>query len=531
MGIGDNEMKKEILNFDVSGQIWECFEREAGQKKVILFGCGAFADCYFRRYGDAVLLDGVIDNDSKKQGMRVDEIIPEAFGLIKGEKKISSISLLDSYKTDEISVLITSKNHYEQIAAQLEQTGIKKYFVLSIMESNQRNLLDKTNAVNLDDPMLKIEYAKECCSKEKIENKKVFFRAYADYADHGKYITEALLKLRKDLDIIWAVDDLTAKVPEGVRKVYGRNWKRLIYEMETSAIWVLDLAVPEYVIKRQGQIYIQTKHWASITLKKFYLDAATFHSEPEKQMLWKRESELIDYIVVGSEFDKESCKRGFQFDGPFIMAGSPRSDGLFYRKENKEKVYTYYGLNRETHVLLYAPTYRFNKEKGKNIHQSREIDFDYEAVKNVLQQRFGGQWQIALRLHPSVASAVHFMRLPDFVIDVSAYEDSEELVSAFDITVSDFSSLMFEPAFINKPVFLYAMDLEDYLENEYELLFDYRELPFDIAENTEELCSNIINFNKDKYEQRLKTFFDKYGVHEDGHASRRTAEFILELLK
>ena len=507
---------------------WDDIGQICAGKKVVIYGLGTGIRQFLDKYGGTAYktvpdIKAVIDNDIRKQGKMLGDLLPEAFGTNWENILVQSTEILSEYISEETVILVAGSKRSSEIVQDLKNRRFDSIYVLSD--------ISKPFRVNTKMEEKKQQEYMTSCLNMSIETGKILFLSFASYADHEKYISEAVMSLNADLDIVWLVNDLDVSMPRGMRKVLKSNWKKVFYEAETAAMWIADVSVPENWIKRQGQIYIQTKHWASITLKKFYLDAATFHSEPEKQMLWKRESEIIDYIVVGSEFDKESCKRGFQFDGTFIMAGSPRSDGLFRSKENKEKVYKYYGLNRETHILLYAPTYRFNKEKGKSVHQSREIDFDYEAVKNVLQQRFGGQWQIALRLHPSVASAANSMQMPDFVIDVSAYEDSEELVSAFDITVSDFSSLMFEPAFIKKPVFLYALDLEDYLENEYELLFDYRELPFDIAENTEKLCSNIRNFNKDKYDQRLKAFFDKYGVHEDGHASMRTAEFILELLE
>ena len=195
-----------------------------------------------------------------------------------------------------------------------------------------------------------------------------------------------MLKIKKDLDIVWSVDDLRTEVPEGIRKIYGGNWKRFIYEMETSGIWVLDLPVPEYIIKRQGQLYLQTKHWSSITLKRFYLDASTFETELEKIKIWKREAELIDYIITGSDFDTVSCRRGFGFSGKVLQYGSPRSDGLFHEKENREKVYNHYNLRREQKSLLYAPTYRFNKVLGKNVHESRNMELDFERLKIVLKK-------------------------------------------------------------------------------------------------------------------------------------------------
>ena len=44
-----------------------------------------------------------------------------------------------------------------------------------------------------------------------------------------KYITEAILKFRKDLDLVWLVSDLNVEVPNGVRLVLISNWKKRIY--------------------------------------------------------------------------------------------------------------------------------------------------------------------------------------------------------------------------------------------------------------------------------------------------------------
>ena len=526
------EKRKHVSgNMNLDCQTWADFEREIVQKKVIIFGAGAGSGYYFERYGKCEILEGVIDNDSKKQGFRVDEWIPEAFGLKAGKKKISDISLLDSCEPDETVVLITSINYYETIASQLNQNGITDYFVLLIMEANRRKSLNIELNTSDNDELEKIRFAEWCCREADIDSKKIFFKAYGDYADHGKYITEALLKIRGDLDIVWSVNDLGTEVPDGVRKIYGGNWKRLIYEMETSAMWVLDLPVPEYIIKRQGQLYLQTKHWSSITLKKFYLDAATFRTVPEKRKVWKREKELIDHIITGSDFDTASCRRGFEFEGEVLQYGSPRSDGLFRETENRDKVYEYYHLNKDCRALIYAPTYRFSKTKGKTVPESRNIGLDFERTKMALEKRFGGEWYILARLHPSLATAFEKVEKPDFVIDVSLYSDSQELVSASDVLISDFSSILFEAAFVNKPVFLFATDLDDYISNEYELLIPYHELPFPVAESNEELEQNIRMLNMEFYKEKVKTFLNKYGVHEDGHASERTAAFISEWIQ
>lgn len=532
MDIIQRAMEKELHiseNNKLTQQTWQMFTASAADKKVFLFGTGVCAEYFFHNYSD-IRIEGIIDNDVKKQGFQADDFLWEAFKTEYGKLKIFSVDFLKQYNFDEILVLITSTNYYEQIIDDLEKVGIGNYFVLLMMEANKRI---ESGYVEADNVIFsRADWADVCCRKKIVWNK-ILFYSFGTYSDHGKYITNALLKIMEDLDIVWAVSDMTLKVPQGVRKIYLGNWKRYIYEMETARIWIYNMPVPPYIIKRQGQIYVQTKHWASITLKKFYLDTRARADMQDSAAYWKQDSYKMDYIITGSDFDTESSRRGFDFHKEVLEVGSPRSDAMFHEKEMKQKVYSRYGLDLEKRMLLYAPTYRYDKNSSANakpIQETREIDLDYEGVKAALQRRFGGEWYIALRLHPGHEKEVEKLKLPEYVIDLSIHEDGEEAAAACDIMISDYSSIMFEPAFVKKPVFLFATDKKEYINKEYDLLIDYATLPFTIAESNEELIRNIECFSQTIYEKDVNCFFDKYGVHEDGHASERAADIIAKLI-
>lgn len=512
--------KRESLN----AQTWEEFKKRSVDRKLFLFGAGAGTD-FFLENCKEIYVEGVIDNDIRKQGFFLGDFCGEAKEAERGRLKISSIAILKRYECDEVVVLITSTNYYEQIIEELEKIGIQNYHVLLIMEANKRN----QDGYSVAPTLSREDYAEHCCQEE-IQFNKIVFYAFGHYADHGKYITEALLKMRKDLDIVWLVKDMTIEVPVGVRKICAANWKRHIYEMETAHVWIYNMVVPRYMIKRPGQIYIQTKHWASVTLKKFYLDSATIQGEAESVNKWKYNSEIMDYIITGSDFDTQSSRRGFSFQKEVWQIGSPRSDALFRQEECKKKVYDFYHLSPKAHTLIYAPTYRYSQFSSSYQHEFRGIDLDFRAVKEALEKRFGGEWYIILRLHPSVAKEGAKMAKDDFIVDADSYEDSQELVSACDVMISDYSSIMFEPSFVKKPVFLFATDKENYIDKEYDLLIEYDELPFPLAESNEELVRKIEQFEQDEYEKNLKAFLAQYGVKEDGHASERAAKRISDLI-
>lgn len=516
-------------NEKLDGQTWQMFAESAADKKVFLFGIGACADYFFKYYKD-VRLEGIIDNDVHKQGFRAEDFLWEARGAQYGGMKIASMDLLKQYTADEILVLVTSTSYYRQIIAQLEAAGIRNSFVLLMLEANKR--IKAGNMGTEEDVSEAADFVTICC-QEPIAWNKIVFYSFGTYSDHGKYIAEALLKVRRNLDIVWFVNDMAVEVPENVRKVYLENGRQFAYEMETARIWVYNMPVPQHIVKRSGQIYIQTKHWASITLKKFYLDIKTAADITENVAYWQQDSRKIDYIITGSDFDTQSSRRGFDFHKEVLQIGSPRSDAMFQEKDKKQKVYARYGLSPEKHMLLYAPTYRYDRNRSaqeKPVQEIREIDLDYEGVKKVLEKRFGGAWYIALRLHPGHEKEAEKLRLPEYVVNLSGYEDGEEAAAACDIMVSDYSSIMFEPAFVKKPVFLFATDKKEYIDREYDLLIDYDTLPFPIAESNEELVKNIERFVQEDYEKELDSFMDKYGVCEDGHASERAAKFILGLV-
>ncbi len=497
-------------------QTWEYFEDFKRNKYVFIFGIGLGADFYFENFDDNIV--GIIDNDEKKQGLTIDSFVDKIALKKCQENKVLNVSVLEHYNNDDIVILIANLKAYEQVAWQLESLGINNYFSLLAMESIKRKSLNTV----FDNTIVNI-------TTDEIQQNKLVFYSTGGYFGHGKYIAEQLLKIRRDLDIVWIVNDMTLDVPEGIRLVYGKNSKQYFRELETAKIWIYDNLVPLDFTKRPEQIYIQVKHWSSVTLKTFGFDVSSFRKEKGDIALYKHNSEIMDYIITGSEFDTKSCRSGFIYEGKVVQAGSPRTDILFKESQYKEKICDFFNINNQKKILLYAPTFRY-KRGVYYTPEAYETGIDYKLLIEKLASRFTDNWSVLLRLHPIVSEESKLIKRPNYVIDTSDYPDSQELVAAADILITDYSSIMFEPAFVRKPVFLYAPDRKEYINGERKLLIDYDTLPFPIAESNEKLAYNIENFNQEKYVSQVDEFMEKYGVHEDGHASERSAKFISDLI-
>lgn len=431
-------------------------------------------------------------------------------------KKNLYYAILDEkyYKQEMTEILTTEKGiSYEDWDGVIENDWIGKYHLLEWWLGKRK----------------KQRFFPDDITLPELQNK-IVFMTFGKYMGHGKYIAEEILRQQLSYDIVWMMNDDSVAVPDGIRKISMKNPKTIITELMTAKIWISDVELPEYLQKRKEQIYIQTKHWASVTLKKFYLDAPTIMKDMRVVNYWKKDFSTIDYMITGSDFDTTSCRRGFAFNKEVWQIGSPRTDAIFRRNECKKKVCSRYHLSFGDKVLLYAPTYRFKGKEKANGMESREIELDYDLVKKSLEHKFGGDWKILLRLHPAVADASDSSFYSDFVINASHYEDAQELVAACDVMISDYSSIMFEPAFVGKPVFLFTTDYEDYIKEEYDLLIDMDQLPFQRGNSNHELCELIEAFDEMTYLGKLHAFFGQYGVHEDGKASYRAVENIKQIM-
>lgn len=489
-------------------------------KKIYIWGTGSAANIALTYcISNEVKVAGFIDSNDVKRRFNVGFFVAEAIDTEYENYAILAPS--DVLHLDDPFFIIAAFKQYDEIAAAIKEAGYTEFASISDLTG--------TTVYKVSDSD-KEKYAIKCAQTVPLNNRAVLFSSYGNYTDHEKYISAALQKKESRISILWLATDYFAEFPQNIEVIYKSNWKAYIRAFETATVWVCDMPVHYYIYKRMGQTYIQTKHWGSLTFKKFYMDTRAFKEDPERYQRIKLEGQRIDYVVTGSKFDEESCRKGMGVERGFLNYGSPRTDALFRIDEIKKRVFEYYHIHRETKVLLYAPTYRFDKSRGSRYHISRDLQLDCELINRVLERRFGGKWIIMLRLHPSVIQESNRFEKKGYVLNVSYYEDSEELVAASDIVVTDFSSIGMEPAFVKKITMLFATDLDDYIVNDYELLLDYRSLPFPIAETNEQLADNILNFDQEKYERDVTAFLDKYGVHEDGHASERAADFILGLL-
>ncbi|WP_047983980.1 CDP-glycerol glycerophosphotransferase family protein [Ornithinibacillus californiensis] len=346
-----------------------------------------------------------------------------------------------------------------------------------------------------------------------IKRNKIFLMSYygSQFGCNPKYITEYILGHEdgEGFDVVWAFNNPETYSHLGVRTVRTMSL-RYFYEMCTSKVIITNYRTTTHFKKRKNQYYIQTWH-SSLRLKQIEKDAEAVLPNHYIEMA-KKDSAKCDLLISGSRYSTEIFRRSFWYKGEIFEKGTPRNDLLFQRDERKRKeIMQRLRLHPNLKVVLYAPTFR--KDNSLDVY-----DVDYKRLRNSLQEKFSGDWVVLVRLHPHLQNISRELTDGENVMNVTTYDDIQELLVCTDILISDYSSLIFDFAITGRPCFLYIPDVDSYIKQDRELYFDLEELPFITAYSNDDLEKRINSFQQIAYRNDLQKFLHKVGTFEAGNA-------------
>lgn len=210
----------------------------------------------------------------------------------------------------------------------------------------------------------------------------------------------------------------------------------------------------------------------------------------------------------------------------FWEIGLPRNDMIMHPDAaSREEIRKQIGLSSDEKLILYAPTYRKVADNYFNDSIAIEYGIDPDRVCAAMEKRFGGKWRFAFRLHPC---AVNRDEIPHHCMNLSYYEDMQDLLLAADAMVNDFSSSMWDFMLTGKPCFTFAVDLQHYIETT-DVYTPVSEWPFPQATNNDELEKNILEFDEEKYAAACKRHYKALGGCETGEATKLVCDRIYEV--
>ena len=346
--------------------------------------------------------------------------------------------------------------------------------------------------------------------------------------------------------------------------------------MSRASVWVFDTRHEGYLVKKKKQHYMQT--WHGTPLKKLGVDIETFSMKAEKGVSAKAagaesdkealavykekvaaESSKWDVLLSASPFTTETFRRCFSYKGEVLECGYPRNDVLFKidnpqadadKKGSQiekseigsvtngsetigsETTDSGNGIARKK-TILYAPTWRDDDYSGSGGWYGYDPELNIEALQDAL----GDKYTLTVKLHylvkcrkdsfPKKCIESGFLRIAD------SSEDMAGLLKKTDILITDYSSVMFDFALLDRPMFFFTYDLERYRDELRGWYFDFeKEAPGPLARDTKTLISDILAQNDDreeklKWQEKRKAFKERFAAFENGHAAECAVRKII----
>ena len=272
---------------------------------------------------------------------------------------------------------------------------------------------------------------------------------YRGYSCNPKAVYEKLREEAPWIRGVWIVERRhAASMPSGVDCVFA--WTREYYRLIARAkYFVNNVNFPNELVKREGTIHIQTHH--GTPLKKMGLDlrSAYFASRRMNFDRLLTRVQRWDYSVSSNSLSTEIWKRVYPGRYETLEVGYPRNDALVNATPaDVERVRRELGIAPEQRSILFAPTHR-------------EYLDEYVPTADLarLAEELGPKYVILARLHYFYSEGVP---AKPGIVDVSRHPSIEDLCLAADVLVTDYSSLTFDYAVLDRPIVIHAPDWETY---------------------------------------------------------------------
>jgi CDP-glycerol glycerophosphotransferase len=342
---------------------------------------------------------------------------------------------------------------------------------------------------------------------------------YAGYSCNPRAVFESARQLRPALRGVWVMQPGKEHLlPPDVERV--RPGTRAYYRALARATYLVNnVNFPNDVVKRRGQVHLQTHH--GTPLKTMGMDLV--HSPySRKRMNFARLLKRVarwDYSVSQNVFTSEYWERVYP-SGTYqsIETGYPRNDVLARATpDDVARARAGLGLRPGQTAVLYLPTHR-----EYHPHYVPALDPERLAVA------LGPDHVLLMRTHYFYADAQPTAGTSEQVRDVGDHPRVEELYLAADVLVTDYSSAMFDYAVLDRPLVIYAPDWADYRRLRGTTFDLMAEPPGAVATTEAELTDVLVSRRAwdDESTARRKAFRDRFCSLDDGRASERVVRTV-----
>lgn len=354
----------------------------------------------------------------------------------------------------------------------------------------------------------------------------------SQYSCNPKYISKYLGKhFPRKFDRVFVFRDPSRWEGDGERFDKFLSIKNL-YDFCTSKVIVSNGGMPTYLPKREGQYIINTWHGGGA----YKINKISGNMEDEKTQsrialdLYKTKN--TDLVLSSSKVFSDYVIPDIvpEYRGEIMPCGMPRNDIVYLENHApvRQKICERLRIDPNRKIVLYAPTYRGSFDNTSiQTTEVFHVELDMKGMLDAISTRYGFEPILLIRAHYAMNMASYAE--PTDIIDVSGYPDTQELLCATDILISDYSSIIWDFSLTKRPCFLYVPDMEYYMNEDRGTYTPIETWPGILCKSNEELQDAILNFDEQEYVKKVKKYHEDMGSYETGTACEQVCRRIAEV--
>lgn len=338
-------------------------------------------------------------------------------------------------------------------------------------------------------------------------------------ACNPKAVHDEVRRRGLDLTLYWGVKDRSVPVPDGARPITinSAEWWRVRHQARylVANNWVHDTWA-----RGPEQRVLQT--WHGTAFKLLALDRPRARHDAGFVDAVRAERSKWDLLLTENAYSVDLMRQAYGYAGAVLESGYPRNDVLTSPSADvlRESLRTRLGITPDQHAVLYAPTWR----------DDRETMVDHLDLSE-LAAALGPSYVILARGHSRTLRTTSALD-SERVIDVSSYQEISHLFCAADLCITDYSSVMFDFTVTGKPVLFFAPDYERYVHSERGSYFDLRDTaPGPVLTRFDETVEAVVAAEEVRrsWDPRYRDWVATYNAWDDGQASARAVDALLRL--
>ena len=354
------------------------------------------------------------------------------------------------------------------------------------------------------------------------------------FTDNGAVLYKYLLKNRPEIDTYWIINkdspDLS-KVKSTGPFVYKNSIKGNIYVLLANVLITTHNIYKDFSDYSADKYSDKFKVFISHGIEGLKIKA------PEHAKI----HEIYDLSIAVSEFEKEIKVNEWNLDGENIcVTNLPRYDVLDKHKKNQKEE-----VKRIFYMPTWCPEYRSTFDRSYSELSEDEIEdfktreyfqkistfLSHPDLANLLEEK-DVEMDVFFHqsINPFMSEIIKSSPCSERVSILSNGSHIQKKLIEADILISDYSSVVWDFLYMNKPTIFYQFDQEKHLKTTGTYIKVPEDLFGPVTRSPEETIEEVRNIIKgeDSYKEKRKDRHSKFFSYDDDQNCRRIVEAILD---